>query len=193
LVLKDLMSLAGAVGISWTLLRLVVRASLHRAVVEGAFAAYLVVVAYVVGFLNGGWGRTVSAYSWQQVNLVPLRTILEFARSEHVTKAVRQLAGNVVLFVPFGALLPVMTARFRTPAPLLLAAATASASIEILQLVLALIGLASRSFDVDDVILNTVGALVGWAIWRGLYAVWRALAPGRLKGSAGEEKVRDPA
>jgi glycopeptide antibiotics resistance protein len=184
--------LVGGVGVSWALLRRIAGVPLRRSVVEGAFAAYLVAVAYVV-FSIGRLGRTESAYSWQQVNLVPLRTILEFARSEDVTHAVRQLAGNVVLFVPFGLLLPVMTARFRTVAPILLAAATASASIEILQLMLGLLGLASRSIDIDDVLLNTVGGLVGWAVWRAGYAVWRALSPGRLKGAAGEESVREPA
>lgn len=105
------------------------RASLQRGVIEGAFASYLVAVACVVFSSNGEVGGTGAAYSWQQVNLVPLRTILEFTRSGHVTQAVRQLAGNVVLFVPFGALLPVLTARFRTVAPLLLAAATASTAV----------------------------------------------------------------
>jgi len=192
LYLLELVLLTGAIGISWTLLRLIARAPLRRAVVEGMFASYLVVVAFVV-FSIGRLGRTGSAYSWQLVNLVPLRTILEFARSENVPQAVRQVAGNVILFVPFGVLLPVMIARFRSAAPLLLAAATASASIEILQLVLGLTGLASRSVDIDDLILNTVGGLVGWAVWRGALAVREAFAPSRLTGPAGEEAVREPA
>lgn len=175
--LNGLALLCGVVGIAWALLRICARTSLRRSVGEGAFASYLVAVAYVVFFTSGGLGRTGSAFTWQLVNPVPLRTILEFARSENVTQAVRQLAGNIVLFVPFGMLLPVITTRFRTIAPLLFAAAAASASVEILQLMFGLIGWASRSVDIDDVILNTAGALVGWAVWRGLHAVWMVLVP----------------
>ncbi len=60
---------------------------------------------------------------------------------------------NVVLFVPFGFLLPFIWSSFQKYRPVFLAGITFSALIEISQL------LNNRSTDVDDLILNTAGAI----------------------------------
>lgn len=183
--LQGLALICFGVGIGWALLRLFTRTPLRRVAVEGVFAGYLVAVAFVVFFTAGGVGRSGAPFSWQMVNLVPLRTILEFALGENPAQAVRQLVGNVILFVPLGVLLPTMSPRFQSVTSLFPAAVIASITIEISQLVLGLLGLASRSTDIDDVILNTIGALVGWAVWRPLDAFWaktRYVAPTEGRG-----------
>lgn len=66
--------------------------------------------------------------------------------------------GNVVLFMPFGFLPAVLWRRSRWHSALAIAVAV-TAVIESWQL---LIG---RTFDVDDLLLNTVGAMLGWLLW----------------------------
>lgn len=90
------------------------------------------------------------------VNLVPFRSIVDMATtSVNAEVAIRNLAGNVALFAPlgfFGAL------RYIGRRPILVAGsigAVMSATIEIAQFFL------GRSADIDDVILNTVGGLLG--------------------------------
>jgi glycopeptide antibiotics resistance protein len=175
--LEELVIIASMAAFVWIRLRLFMRAPLRRLAPEALFAGYVAALSYVVIFASTLHGYRGSGGIWSMVNVVPLRTILELARPEHVTQATRQLGGNVVLFVPFGVLLPIIWARFHSLKQLLLAAALASLGIELLQLALGLAGLLSRSIDVDDVVLNTLGAAVGWAVWRSTLFLWRAAVP----------------
>lgn len=74
--------------------------------------------------------------------------------------------GNVLMFVPLGLLLPLVSRRIRwqNMAPVFLGC---SLVIELVQPVF------GRSFDVDDLIYNTVGGIIGFL----LYALVRALFP----------------
>lgn len=167
------LTLSLLVGAVWFVALLFMRASVARALPQAAFAGYSAAVLYAVTFSFSFHGYSRGCLD--SVNLVPFATIYELARPEHVIQAVRQLAGNVIMFVPFGMLLPMASARFRTLPKLVIAAAIASAGIELLQLALMLTGLIARSVDIDDVILNTLGAAVGFMAWYGVYMVWRAL------------------
>ncbi len=67
------------------------------------------------------------------------------------------LAGNVIVFVPFGLLLPLVQERFRSPFILTLWTIFYILLLETLQMVLRV-----GSFDVDDLLLNLIG------VWSGL-------------------------
>lgn len=82
-----------------------------------------------------------------------------------------QIVGNALLFVPFGILVPLSFPRLSIVTAVL-AAAAASATVELVQLT----HIAGRMFDIDDVILNVSGALLGGllvATWRGVAALIR--------------------
>lgn len=68
-----------------------------------------------------------------------------------------QLLGNIALFVPFGWLVPMLWPRLRSFWTIVLLAAVTSLAIEVSQRLF----IDGRQSSVDDVILNTVGALVG--------------------------------
>ena len=65
------------------------------------------------------------------------------------------LAGNVTLFVPFGALIG-MTGHARSGRDALLLGAGLSLLIECLQYAV------GRTFDLSDILLNGIGAWFGW-------------------------------
>ena len=67
---------------------------------------------------------------------------------------------NVVLFVPLGILLPLLWHRFQNPLRILCFGLMFSVGIEILQL------FTSRATDINDLITNTLGALIGWVFGR---------------------------
>ena len=69
------------------------------------------------------------------------------------------LVGNVVLFIPAGWLLPRLWRRFRNFFLFILTCAVSIFLIETLQL-FTLLG----SFDVDDIILNLSGMLLGYLV-----------------------------
>src|SRR4051812_16558771 len=73
---------------------------------------------------------------------------------------------NVIMFVPFGVLVPLLWPRVDAFGRLLGYAAAASAGIELTQLVLGLTIGSRRTVDINDLIANTVGALAGLLVLR---------------------------
>lgn len=92
-------------------------------------------------------------------NFVPFKTIVPYLFGEQgLVIAGVNLLGNVALLVPIGLLAPLVFRNITWKKALALAVATGLA-IEIMQAVLRL-----GIFDVDDVILNALGVMVGyWA------------------------------
>jgi glycopeptide antibiotics resistance protein len=96
-------------------------------------------------------------HAFSNLHFVPfgtIRTQLAFGL-EH--SEARQLIGNVALFVPLGFLLPAAVRTSRRLWVTLVVAAGLSVLIETLQAILP-----SHTTDVDDVILNTAGAALGF-------------------------------
>ena len=93
------------------------------------------------------------------INLVPLRAIRDAFATSGDTVALRQVWGNIAMFVPFGVLLPLLWGRCRRLLPLAGAAVLASVGIELVQW---LVGRGAS--DIDDVLLNLSGAFIGWVV-----------------------------
>ncbi|WWR55026.1 VanZ family protein [Streptomyces sp. SCSIO 30461] len=90
-------------------------------------------------------------------NLRPGDSIREYIGQPAFLDTVGQLGGNVLLGVPFGVLLPVLLPKARG----LLRVAAVTALVMILVEVAQGTLITGRAFDIDDVILNTTGALLG--------------------------------
>ncbi|WP_305789488.1 VanZ family protein [Symbioplanes lichenis] len=73
---------------------------------------------------------------------------------------------NVIMLLPFGVLGPLLSRRCDGYGPIAWRAATASAAIELTQLVLGLTLGSRRTIDVNDLVANTAGALLGLLILR---------------------------
>lgn len=92
----------------------------------------------------------------QMVNLIPFKSIVAGIQRGGWLLNVNVL-GNILAFMPLGVLIPALTRRLSVPAAVLGASAFVSISIEVLQWLFA-----RRVADIDDVILNVAGALVGY-------------------------------
>lgn len=77
----------------------------------------------------------------------------------------RIIAGNFVMFVPLGIMLPLVFEQMASAKPVLIAALTVSISVEVLQYAGRWIG-SARWSDIDDVLLNVAGAFIGYALLR---------------------------
>ncbi len=125
------------------------------------FLLYLAGLVYFL-FFSERYGRTDTDHVLRY-NLVPLREIRRFWNNRWTLgmKAVfLNIVGNVLIFIPFGAILPVLIKKMRNCIFTVGAGALMSLWIETIQL-LTRVG----SFDVDDILLNAVGALVGYVIF----------------------------
>jgi glycopeptide antibiotics resistance protein len=105
-------------------------------------------------------------------NLIPFRSI---AHDLHVggQSLVVNLVGNLLAFMPLGVMLTLLSPR-RSPVWSVIATGAAfSGAIEVAQFLSG-----RRTADIDDLLLNTTGTLLGFLA----LAAVRAWTPGRLEG-----------
>jgi len=139
-----------------------------RAFAVVLFFLYFAVLFYFL-FFSEKMGRTYSERAYHY-NLVPFHEIQRFIQYYEVLgmKAVLlNLAGNVVAFVPFGFFLPVFAERCRRFLNTLLYSFELSLLVELIQLVTKV-----GSFDVDDIILNTLGGAIGYVLYKLVRSWW---------------------
>lgn len=122
-----------------------------------AFVVYLIMLCYYLFFaeLTGRTGSEEYHY-----NLVLFKEIKRFIRYREIlgTRAVLlNLAGNVISFVPFGLFLPLLAHRCRKFGYVTMLSFDFSLMVELIQLI-SKVG----SFDVDDLLLNTIGGALGY-------------------------------
>ncbi len=109
------------------------------------------------------------------VNLVPFRCLLRSFEALGLRELIRLNGGNFLLLVPFTLLGPLLWPRLRAWRMALTIGVGATAVIELLQLAFsAVVGYGYRSVDIDDLIVNTAGALFGYALFVGGRRVIRA-------------------
>jgi glycopeptide antibiotics resistance protein len=98
----------------------------------------------------------------QNVHLIPFQSMAEMiANAESPGVPLRNIALNILMFVPFGFLFGARrTVRRHLVLKGTLAGLLLSVGVEAVQYFL------GRTTDVDDVILNTFGAMVGCVVWK---------------------------
>ena len=120
------------------------------------FVLYILFLLYFLIFSD--WYGRGGVYDEFHYNLVPFQEILRYwnYRDQLGMLSFANLVGNVAVFMPFG-FLEAMAAEHRNFLRTFLDGFLLSLVVEIFQLI-AMIG----SFDVDDLILNTAGAVLGY-------------------------------
>ncbi|WP_301244330.1 VanZ family protein [Sporosarcina highlanderae] len=105
------------------------------------------------------------------VNLIPFRTIMNyFQANEHVSGwssvSLVNLLGNMFVFSPIGFFIPLLWRRMDSFKAILFIGFGVTCFIEGTQYFI------GRSTDIDDIILNTFGVIIGY----GVYLAWKVLA-----------------
>ena len=126
--------------------------------------AYIVVLYYLL-FAAESLGRSGGGGGY---NLIPFHEIRRYIRnidSLGIVAVAANLLGNMVLFVPLGYFLPSFFARERLrPHFTIPICMCISIAVELTQFLTD-----TGSLDVDDVILNTIGGIVGYIIYAVLH------------------------
>ena len=89
------------------------------------------------------------------MNLIPFRTIRGFFRHFIFSIFMVNIVGNIVMFIPWGFGLPLLWKKRQSVTSVILFSALLPLFIETVQLFI------GRSVDVDDLILNFAGGLIG--------------------------------
>ena len=122
--------------------------------------AFVFMVAFAVVLARLTLEPSPASASIAHTNLHPGRSLRAYLSEPGLRDAVKQIGGNVLLGVPFGVLVPVVAPGARGLLRVLLLTAIVMLLVEFAQGAL----ITGRAFDVDDVILNTTGALAGYLL-----------------------------
>ncbi len=99
-------------------------------------------------------------------NFIPFGSILDIASSQPFSIALRQIGGNIVLFMPLGFLVPLIWKGIKWSAVLEIGL-LCSFAIEAIQFTLSYaLGYTYKITDVDDLILNASGTMMGYILYR---------------------------
>lgn len=101
---------------------------------------------------------------FSSVNLVPFRTIFTYLGGASPV-SVLNIYGNIFIFAPFGMFIPAIWVKHNNLKSIILLGISISLFIEITQIFV------GRSSDIDDVILNAIGVVIGFAFYR----VWNKI------------------
>ncbi len=123
------------------------------------FIIYLVMMVYFL-FFSEQMGRIPGdRYRYNLVPFTEIRRYLSYRNKIGGYYVLLNLLGNVVCFIPFGFVIPILTKK-QTALRMFLLSLSASVLVELLQLI-SMLG----SCDVDDIILNTLGGLIGYFLF----------------------------
>ncbi len=134
------------------------------------FLAYCAALLWLLFGRSRGWpeGLSYRQALLENVNLTPLLTIRNYlyviihrTNDAVLLHCIVNLAGNVVLFVPIGCLLPQLFASMRRFPRFFITCLGLIFLVEAVQL-FSLLG----SFDVDDILLNLAGMTTGFILQR---------------------------
>lgn len=94
-------------------------------------------------------------------NFIPLRTIVYYILGgQNFRIAIENIMGNIIAFIPLGFLIPITFKRISKLKKIIIISFLISLLFEIIQLFTGI-----GSFDIDDILLNVFGAIIGYVVY----------------------------
>lgn len=134
----------------------------YKEILALAFIIYILSLFYVVTFQD---------VSWSTSNFTPLKEMFRYRLGSPLF--IRNVIGNLILFMPYGFFVSYILRLDKKYIILLLSLLT-SLTIEFTQMAI------GRVFDIDDIILNVTGSLLGYILYRFMF-VFKEHLPRFLK------------
>ena len=121
---------------------------LYEELVSLSFIIYILSLFYLVTFQDVNYGDS---------NFIPFKEMFRYDVGSRLF--FKNVLGNILLFVPLGFYAGYYT-KSKKIIPMFIIVAISSATIEFTQLNI------GRTFDIDDIILNTVGGVIGSLLYK---------------------------
>lgn len=119
----------------------------------------LSIIIYVLMLFQVVTGQDV--VSWSSNNFIPFKEIFRYRIGSRLF--IKNVLGNLIMFLPYG-FFATYTLKSQDNSKLIIfLTILASLSIECVQLTI------GRVFDVDDIILNTLGGYIGYEMYKLVY------------------------
>ena len=126
---------------------------LHKEIIYLLAVIYILCLFHVVTFQDINYGES---------NFIPFKEIFRYSIGSN--KFVKNVLGNIILFIPFGFLSSYLL-KNRKLGVITILTIIASGTIETVQYYI------GRVFDIDDIILNLLGGIIGFLIYIGIDAI----------------------
>lgn len=111
--------------------------------------------------IAASWKKDVILEGLSTANFTPFKTIKMYIEYSYKLNSAENLLGNIVVLIPFGMLFPLITKKNWGYLGMLACAFAFVLGIEVFQLFSAF-----GAFDVDDILLNCLGASLGHLFYR---------------------------
>lgn len=122
------------------------------------FIVYIFCLAFLTLF-SRFYGR---GYLHHGINIIPLRTITQYlTQSSNRNITITNIWGNIEAFIPMGFLLPIIFKKLNKFKKVFASVLIVSLLIEVLQYITG-----TGASDIDDVILNVLGGILGYLIYK---------------------------
>ena len=119
-----------------------------------SFIIYILCLFQVVTFTDD--------VTWSTNNFIPFKEIMRYSITSRLF--LKNVIGNMIMFLPFGFFISYYLEN-KKPYLTIILTLIASIAIELVQLAI------GRVFDVDDIILNLCGGMLGYLIYYLLYKI----------------------
>lgn len=130
------------------------------------FIVYILLLLYIMFFcrLNSIVSMPYDIWLHNMYNLLPFRNLYDFLTApvkttDYFIIILKNILGNIVLFLPFGFFLPALFSKCANFKKFFLITLLTLFIVELLQF-LTMLG----AFDINDIVLNLIGAIVGFLI-----------------------------
>ena len=134
----------------------------YKEILMFCFIIYILLLYYIVTFQDNNYGTN---------NFIPFKEIFRYNISSSLF--LKNVIGNILLFIPFGIFVTYYV-KSKKIYPTLFLSILVSISIEFAQSVI------GRTADIDDIILNTVGGILGYFLYCCWYKIVKKV-PGFMK------------
>jgi glycopeptide antibiotics resistance protein len=130
-----------------------------------SFIFYLLCLIKVVFFPIAIYNHPELKYSSSYVQLIPFKSIIEDINNKNYIQA----WGNIILFMPLSVYWTLLNKRAKFFGYSLIFGFAITFTIESIQLLIDYVThFSNKFFDVDDMILNTIGFVLGWFLTKRL-------------------------
>ena len=119
----------------------------YREFLALVFIIYVLCLFYVVTFQDVGWSSS---------NFIPFKEMFRYKLGSRLF--IKNVLGNIIMFMPYGFFVSYYL-NLKKPLSSFLMILLVSISIETTQLMI------GRVFDIDDIILNVIGGMIGFYIY----------------------------
>lgn len=145
------------------------RRIIRQTIVWIIFIIYISGLVYFLFFAERYGRQEVHGYRYNLEPFAEIKRYLQYYKTIGIEHFMLNIIGNVLAFVPYGFCVPLLSSacskRFFT---VLLSGLLFTFSIETVQLIMRV-----GSFDVDDIILNTTGVILGYILFIIIRLVYR--------------------